>query len=187
MNKYENIETDRLLLRRFSLNDLDDYFEYAQMDEIGYNCGWEPIKDKDKAKERLEYMINVDYLYYAIVLKENNKVIGNISLSNPDVRRYPNNIEDNSLELGFALSKKYWKNGYMQEAVKGVIRYAFDKLNVSSIYSLTSNSNINSIKLQEKCGLSPINEKIDVRWIDGSIQEMVPRRITREEYLKKCK
>ena len=183
MDKKEVIETDRLLLRRFTLEDLDDYFEYAKMDEIGPNCGWEPIKDKNKALERLNKMINVEYNYYAIVLKENNKVIGNISLSNPDTRRYGDiKIEDGAKEIGFALSKNYWGNGYMNEAVNEIIKYSFEILNVPAIYSLTLSSNLNSIKLQEKCGLSSLNERFDVRWIDGSIKEMIPKKITKDEY-----
>ena len=51
--KYNNmkniiLEMNRLLLRKFSENDLDDYFEYAQMEEIGYYCCWEAIKKKIK-------------------------------------------------------------------------------------------------------------------------------------------
>ncbi len=186
MNINEIIETNRLSLRRFTLEDLDDFFEYAQMDEIGPNCGWEPIKDKNKALERLNKMINADYYYFAIVLKENNKVIGNISLSTPDVRRYVNiEIEDGAKEIGFALSKNYWGNGYMTEAVNEIIKYSFEVLNIPSIYSLTLSSNTNSIKLQEKCGLSSLKERIDVHWIDGSIKEMTPKKITKEEYFDK--
>ena len=53
-------------------------------------------------------MIDANYYTFAIVLKENNKVIGNISLSCPDKLRYPAaTILENDRELGFTLSKKY--------------------------------------------------------------------------------
>ena len=179
----EIIETDRLVLRNFKLDDLNDYYEYAQEDEIGFNCGWHPFKSKDEAAKKLDIMINANYPYYAIVLKSNNKVIGNISLSNPDIRRYPNvKLEDIAKELGFALSKYYRKNGYMTEAVKGLIEYAFNTLNIPAIYSITSNQNLSSIKVQEKCKFTTIGEKIDVKWIDGTIQEMVIRKVGNKEF-----
>lgn len=172
------IETDRLILRNFRLDDLNDYYEYAKVDDIGLNCGWRPLQSIDEAANKLDHMINANYPYYAIVLKSNNKVIGNISLSNPDIRRYPDiKLEEEAKELGFALSKDYWKNGYMTEAIQGLIKYAFNILNIPAIYSITSNQNLSSIKVQEKCGLSPVSDKILVKWIDGTIQEMVIRKV----------
>ena len=155
------LETDRLLLRPFNENDLEDFFEYAKMPEIGPNCGWEPINDKEKAIERLNRMISHDY--YAIVLKENNKVIGSVSLFDLDKRRYDNiETEDNAKEVGFVLSRDYWGKGYMQEAVKAVLDYAFNALNVEAVYAITKKNNTRSEKLQEKLGFEVVGEQPEV-------------------------
>ena len=183
MNQSIELETKRLLLRKFRQEDLEDYFEYIQMEEIGYNCGWQPIKEKEKALERLNRNINANYDVFAIVLKENNKVIGNVTLSIPDKNRYPNEImKENAREIGFALSKYYWGKGIMTEAVNEVIRYAFEDLKTSVIYSLSATGNQGSANVQEKCGFVPFGDKVEVRWIDKSILTMVQRKITKEEY-----
>lgn len=172
------LRTNRLFLRRFNKDDIDDFFEYAQMPEIGPNCGWKPIVEKSKAIERLNQMINSDE-YYAIVLKEENKVIGSISLSNLDMRRYPNiKVEDNSKELGFALSVKYWKNGYMQEIIKAFLDYAFNKLGIDVIYAITSEDNVRSARLQEKCGFTYVGKIPEVKWVDGMIVSMIQRKVS---------
>ena len=153
------------------------------MDEIGPNCGWEPITDRIKALERLKRMLSDDY--YAIVLKKENKVIGSISLSITDKRRYPNiKIENGSRELGFALSKKYWGNGYASEAVSEIIRFAFENMEIPAIYSMTTTLNKKSAQLQEKCGLTYAGEVPNVKWLDNQIVTMVQRKINSNDYFK---
>jgi len=167
------IETERLLLRKFKEEDIDDFFEYAQMEEVGPYCGWASIKEKDKAVDRLNRMISIDN-YYAIVLKKENKVIGSIVLSNLDKKRYPNiEIEDNAKELGFALSKYYWGNGYMFEAINEIIRYAFENLRVSSLYAVYASPNIKSAMLLKKCGFNIVGEIPNRIWIDGSCMSLI--------------
>ncbi len=181
-----SIETDRLLLRKFKENDIEDFFEYAKMPEVGPNCGWHAITDREKAEIRLNYIIYSDY--YAIVLKESNKVIGSISIFDLDKRRYSNiEVEDGAKELGFALSKDYWGNGYMKEAINGVLEYLFDTLKIPVLYAITTKGNINSEKLQEKSGLSVVGEMPEVKWLDGEIVSMIQRRITIDEWQKKKK
>ena len=82
----ETIFTDRLILRPWSLNDSSDLYEYAQSELVGPNAGWKPHKSEEESKEIINMFItNNDS--YAIVLKEENKVIGGIGLHNrkPDV------------------------------------------------------------------------------------------------------
>ena len=180
----KKLETERILLRKFKKEDLDDFFEYAQMEEVGPNSGWAPIVDKEKAAERLKRMLNDDY--YAIVLKKENKVIGSVSLSIPDKRRYENiEIEDESRELGFSLSKNYWGHGYGTEAVNEIIKYAFENMKIPAIYTTTNITNIPSERLQEKCGLAYVGTMPNVKWLGGQIVTMVQRKISSEDYFKK--
>ena len=111
------LETERLILRRFNINDLDDFFEYAKIEEIGLNAGWIPHSSKEDTSLILNMFIN-DKNTFAIVYKNNNKVIGSISLSRDKLR-----TTTNSKSLGYVLSKKYWGKGIMTEVVK--FRYNF--------------------------------------------------------------
>ena len=177
------LETERLILRNFMVSDLEDYWEYAQMQSVGPRAGWKAYTDKEKAKERLLIEASKPN-QFAIVLKSENKVIGSVELMDCKQDRYSNlNIEEEAKEIGAVLSEKYWGQGYMPEAVKEIMRYAFVDLNVPVIYCGHAKANTNSARLQDKCGFKIIGELPNYReWVDGSITSLIERKMTSEEY-----
>ena len=179
------IETDRLILRNFVEDDLDDYWEYAQMESVGPRAGWPAYTDKEKAKERLKFEATKEN-QFAIVLKEENKVIGSVELMDCKKDRYSNlRIEECAKELGCVLSEKCWGQGYMPEAFKAVMRYAYEELDVPVIYCGHAKANINSARLQDKCGFKIIGELPNYRtWIDGTTTDLIERKMTSEEYFQ---
>jgi len=62
------LETERLILRNFIESDLEDYWEYVQMENVGPRAGWKAYTDKEKAKERL-LIESTKSNQFAIVLK----------------------------------------------------------------------------------------------------------------------
>ena len=70
----------------------------------------------------------------------------------------------------------------MQEAVNGVLAYAFGDLKVSSIYALSASPNIGGTKLQEKGGFYKVGEIPNRTWIDDSKMSLVQSRITTSDY-----
>ena len=145
----ETIFTDRLILRPWSLDDSSDLYEYAQNELVGPNAGWKPHKSEEESKEIINMFItNNDS--YAIVLKEENKVIGGIGLHNrkPDV-----SLEDlEQREIGYVLNPKYWGNAYVPEAVKALVKYGFEKMNLDLIWCGHYDFNSKSKRVNEKCG-----------------------------------
>ena len=178
------LETERLILRNFKETDLDDYFEYVSMKEVGPRAGWPAYTDKEKARERLLFETTKPN-QFAIVLKAENKVIGSVELMECNKERYSNlELEEGAKEIGCVLSEKYWNKGYMTEAVERVMEYAFMDLNVPVIYTSHARDNIGSGRLQEKCGLKVIGEVPNYRvWIDGNMTDLIERKMTREEYI----
>lgn len=149
------LETERLILRPFNLNDLDDFFQYASVKGVGEMAGWFHHETKEKTLEILNMFIENDVVF-AICLKSNNKVIGSLG-----VEKYGNEsilTEFNSLygrEIGYVLSKDYWGQGIMPEAVSAVIDYLFNDLNLDFLtcgYYLFNNQ---SKRVQEKSGFRP--------------------------------
>lgn len=109
------LKTSRLLLRPWKMSDLDDFYEYAKVDGVGQMAGWLPHKNKEESKQVLTKFIE-NKRTFAIVY--DNKVIGSI-----EIKKYnENNLKEFSnlkgRELGYVLSKDYWGNGLMTEAVK---------------------------------------------------------------------
>lgn len=179
------LETERLILRNFNESDLEDYWEYAQMESVGPRAGWPAYTDKEKARERLAIEATKEN-QFAVVLKDENKVIGSVELMDCKQDRYSNlNIEDGAKEIGAVLSEKYWGQGYMPEAVKAVMKYAFEELGVTVIYCGHAKANTNSAKLQDKCGFKVIGELPNYRtWVDGTTTSLIERKMTSEEYFQ---
>lgn len=149
------LETQRLILREFNENDLTDFFEYASVDGVGEMAGWSHHENIETTKEILNSFIK-DNKVFAIVYKENNKVIGSLGVEKYGMEDKLDEFKNlYGREIGYVLSKDYWGKGLMPEAVKCVINYLFDECNLDFIicgYYLFNNQ---SKKVQEKCGFKP--------------------------------
>ena len=142
------LETDRLILRTWELKDLDDFFEYASVEGVGEKAGWEHHKSKDKSLEILKMFIE-EKKVFAIVLKENQKVIGSIGIE--ELSEELDKDLDNLLgrELGYVLNKDYWNKGIMKEAISKVVDYCFNTLKLNFLMASYFNHNIASKKVLE--------------------------------------
>lgn len=149
------LETQRLILREFKENDLTDFYEYASVDGVGEMAGWSHHENIEITKEILNSFIK-DNKVFAIVYKENNKVIGSLGVEKYGMEDKLDEFKDlYGRSIGYVLSKDYWGKGLMPEAVKCVINYLFDECNLDFIicgYYLFNNQ---SKRVQEKCGFKP--------------------------------
>ena len=124
------IKTERLILRPWKETDLDDFFEYASVDGVGEMAGWPHHKSKEESKLIIDSFIN-DKKTFAIEYK--GKVIGSLGIEEYNENTLPEFKDKKVRELGFVLSKDYWGKGFMPEAVKGVIDYLFNQLQLDII------------------------------------------------------
>jgi [ribosomal protein S5]-alanine N-acetyltransferase len=176
----KTLETERMILRPWKIEDLNDFYEYARNPNVGPNAGWEPHKDKEVSLKILQSFIEKDEVR-AIVNKENGKVIGSIGV-HMDKKREGTRAK----MIGYVLSETYWGKGLMPEAVKAVITYLFEEenINVISIYHYPFNTR--SKKVIEKCGFNYEGTLRSASVIyDGSIYDDVCYSITKEDYYKK--
>ena len=143
------LETERLILRAWKITDLDNFFEYTSVNGVGEKAGWEHHKSKDESLEILKMFID-EKKVFAIVLKENQKLIGSICIE--ECRQDLDTNLENLLgrELGYVLSKDYWNKGIMTEAVSKVIEYCFKILKLNYLIATCFNYNIASKRVLEK-------------------------------------
>lgn len=157
------LETNRVKLRNFNLGDLDDFFEYCSKEGVGINAGWLEHKNIEESKKILDMMIE-DKGSFAIVFKENNKVIGSISYRKTNKEDLKNTLYENDdslfLEIGFVLSKEYWNKGIMTEVVIEFCSYLKNILGAKYITASYYNENIASKRVQEKAGFKYLKDKI---------------------------
>lgn len=153
MNAYIDIssvilETKRLILRPFKEEDLNDFYEYAKVDGVGQMAGWNPHLDIKESEFILNLFIKSKKTF-AIVLKENNKVIGSIGIDETSIEEFVND-KRKCREIGYVLSKDYWNNGYMSEAVKEVIDYCFNSVHLDYLVCCHFIENTRSKRVIEK-------------------------------------
>jgi len=131
------------------MSDLDDFFEYASVPGVGEMAGWPHHAGIDTSKAILQRFIDNGDVY-AIVLKESKKVIGSLGVHNKSAD--PVFKAGSQRTLGFVLDKDYWGQGLVPEAVREVIKYAFEKLKVDVLWCEHFDENLQSKRVIEKCG-----------------------------------
>lgn len=142
------LETDRLIIRKFTSKDLDALFSILSDEEVNKYLPWFTIKTLEEAEVFLyERYINFDFdinsYKYAVCRKENNIPIGYIN--------FYNNEDDN--DFGYAIKKEYWNRGIITEACNRVIL----ELKNNNIKYITATHDINNIasgKIMNKIGMN---------------------------------
>ena len=154
------IETKRLILREWEESDLNDLFEYASVPGVGENAGWPHHENIEVSRDRIKRFIDGKRTF-AIVYKENNKVIGSLGIEEYGREEALTEFYNyKGRSIGYVLSKDYWGQGLMPEAVQAVIHYLFDVLDYDFLLCSYFNFNNRSKRVQEKCGFVPYRKVI---------------------------
>ena len=149
------IETERLVLRPFKWDDLDDFFAYASVEGVGEMAGWPHHENKDKSKEILTRFIDEDKTF-ALCLKENGRVVGSLGVEFYGAEDKLTEFDGyKGREIGYVLARDQWGKGLMAEAVKAVINYLFDEKDLDFLTCGYYDFNNQSRRVQEKCGFKP--------------------------------
>jgi len=145
----KTLETERLIMRNWKKSDIFDFYEYASVEGISEMTGWPHHENIEVTKTILKGFIDND-IEYALVLKEENKVIGSLGFHN---RTADSNYRaDIQREIGYVLSKAYWGRGLMTEAAREAIQYAFDEIKVDVLWCGHKSFNLQSKRVIEKSG-----------------------------------
>ena len=125
------LETERLLLRKWTEADADSLYTYAKDPEVGPVAGWPPHKNVEESKEVIRNVFNGPECY-AICEKENNIAIGAVELK---LKGHTDMTDrDDECELGYWLGQKFWGRGYMPEAARELLRHGFEDLGMKKIW-----------------------------------------------------
>jgi ribosomal-protein-alanine N-acetyltransferase len=144
------LETKRLILRKMTIDDAEDLFEYASDPEVARQVLWNAHRCIEDARNYLLYMIkkyeHLDVAEWGIVHKQDQKFIGTCGFAWWDIR-------NSRAEIGYALSRKYWNNGLMTEAVQAVIRFGFKQMKLNRIEARCMLDNPASERIMQKVGM----------------------------------
>ncbi len=145
------IETERTILRPFTLDDIDAVFEFGSNDEVNRYTGTPSVTTKDEARNIITDVYFSDtekygYARFAVHHKADDKVIGFAGL-----KYLP---EYDLTDIGYRYLPKYWGHGLATETNLPLIKYGFETLGLNQIIGIAMAENIASYKVLEKLGLN---------------------------------
>ena len=145
------IETERLILRKWTESDAGSLFEYARDPDVGPIAGWPPHRS---VQDSLFVINNVltGKECYCICEKGTDTAIGAVELK---LNGYTDMTErDDECELGYWLGKPFWGRGYMPEAARALLERGFTELGMTTIWCGYYDGNVKSKRVQEKLGFA---------------------------------
>ncbi|MBD5531187.1 MAG: GNAT family N-acetyltransferase [Lachnospiraceae bacterium] len=148
----QRLETDRLILRRYVKEDAAAmYKNWASDEEVTKYLTWPTHSSQDISQMVIEDWVNQysdeGYYHWAIVLKDHGDgPIGDIAVVHMK--------EDISMvHIGYCIGRVYWHKGITSEALKAVMDFLFDVVDVNRIEARHDSKNPNSGKVMKKCGM----------------------------------
>lgn len=122
--------TPRLTLRPVRMSDAADLYEYSRDPEVARHVLWDAHRSIHQTRAYIRYLLRqyraAAPSTFAIALRDTGKVVGTIGFMwvQPDNR---------SAEVGYSLSRAFWNQGYMSEALRAVVDFGFGQLGLNRI------------------------------------------------------
>jgi len=177
------IETERLILRKFEYTDDENMLKYWISDPEIQSMYSEPVyTTKQEVKELLDKYIGAyeksDYYRWAVISKETGECIGQIAYFLVDSNNH-------FAEIEYCIGSSFQRKGLATEATKAIIQYGFDKMNLNKIQICHKSINIPSRKVIEKCGFVYEGALRDFFYMDGQYVDRLYYSILKEEFMSK--
>ena len=173
------LETRRLWLRKFRLEDADDVFAYASDPEVTRYTIFDYHTEKQQS---LEFLNSVLVRYglgepapWAIWHKGHEKVIGGCGFSHWD-------REHGRAEVGYAIARYYWGHGFTSEAMHAVVRFGFEQAGLNRIEARCIPSHTPSQRVMEKCGLKFESLQKQHSFFKGGYQDLTLFVILKQDF-----
>lgn len=149
------LETERLYLRRFVLEDAKRMSEYRNKEEVAKYQSWNTYSER-KAQSRIKKLMKTDEFYkprvdyhFAIVLKETDEIIGDI---------FTDILNERTFMLGYTLDSLYWSKGYASEMVGAFIEYMHTEYHFKKVMCYAYANNERSVRLLNRLGFEKFDE-----------------------------
>ncbi|MGN1398691.1 MAG: GNAT family N-acetyltransferase [Erysipelotrichaceae bacterium] len=143
------LTTERLTLRSWQPDDLNDFYNYAKVDGVGQMAGWNPHKNIEESQTILNHFIEGKHTF-ALVYQ--SKAIGSLGIEEYNEETFSEFALLQAREIGYVLAKDYWGQALMVEAVKAVIDYLFNEVDLDAIFVGHFVRNHQSQRVIEKAG-----------------------------------
>lgn len=176
------LETDRLILRKILPIDASAMYSYSSSDEVTKYLLWYKHENLSYTQEYIDYLQERyavgDFYDWAILLRENEQMIGTCGFTNFD-------LLNNCAEIGYVLHPEHHGKGYATEAACRVIRFGFENLKLSRISAICMQENLPSLGVMRRCGMLQEGILRSAVYAKGKRCTVAVCAITEEDYFKK--
>ena len=180
--QFPTIDANRISLRWISSQDVDALYNIFSNPEVMRYWSTPPLPDRDAAVELMneiqEGFRQQTLLKWGIARRADDALIGTTTLYNMD-------FSNRRAEMGYALGREYWGQGYMAEALQALLAYCFEVLDLRRIEADVDPRNAASIQTLERLGFQR-EGFLRERWeVDGEIQDALFYGLLREEWKRR--
>ncbi len=155
MKYLPTLETERLIIRPITLDDLQDFYEMDSQPEVHIYLKNQPIKTIDETKVNIDNLLlkyeTLGISRLAVIEKESGKMIGWTGFKYIEEKEAINNRFD-FLDFGYRYRKETWGKGYATEAAKACIDFYRENMTELKLNAITHVDNAASRNVLEKVG-----------------------------------
>jgi RimJ/RimL family protein N-acetyltransferase len=177
------ILTERLELRLFTMDDVDDVWAYQRLPEVGRHMLW-AARDREQSRDAVVRMTaetglekDGDYLTFAVMVAGISRVIGHAELGLVSAEHLQG-------EIGYVFHPSFHGKGYATEAAREMLRLGFAEVGLHRIVGRCSARNTASAKLLARLGMRQEAHFVDCRRVNGEWREELVYAILRNEWLR---
>lgn len=180
-----SMKTERLILRDYCEKDFMEYYNLKSDSQTMYYLQDIQLHSREEAYEDFQVVMkDIDnpgrkFYFLHIELKDSHEQVGSVGYTVLD-----DTPVGKIVHAGYFIYPKLWGKGYMTEALKRVLEFAFSENNVYRVSTGCLAENIGSEKVMQKCGLIKEAEHIDYEWHDGKMKTRREYRILKNEYME---
>jgi len=175
------LETERLLLRPWKIEDASSLYKYASDPKVGPIAGWPVHTSIENSRETIREVFSNEGIY-AIVPKGQEEPVGCIGLLIGGASDF--GIGPDEGEIAYWIGVPYWGKGLIPEAIRELMRYCFEDLGLKTLWCGYFEGNEKSIRAQEKCGFKYHRTNYEKPWpLMGDVRTEIITCITKAQWL----
>lgn len=166
----KRMETERLVLRRFTIADAGDMYQnWASDPEVTKFLTWEPYTSKEAAEEWLSFLEKeyekAETYIWCLEWKETGEAIGSLGA-------FISNEKAESLKIGYSIGRKFWYRGITAEALRAVVKYLTEEVSARRLEARHDVQNPNSGRVLQKCGFQYEGTALQADWNNTGIYDV---------------
>lgn len=180
------LETERLILRDYEIEDRDAYFKLKSDPKTMYYLQDIQLSSKEQADIDFANILedmrseNRKFYFFHVELKASLEQVGSVGYTVVDCTPVGKLVH-----AGYFTYPRFWNKGYVTEAFKKVLEFAFLENDVYRVTTGCLAENVGSEKVMQKCGLIKEAEHIDWEWHDGKMKNRLEYRLLKNEWESK--